>query len=50
MDFSTKYVSTKEAKPVGEVKVVLSNDAYAIGEMIEALINQIEHTRISLMK
>lgn len=29
-------------------KTILSNDAFAITEMIEALINKIEHARVSL--
>ena len=31
-------------------KTVLSNDAYALGSMVEKLLNKIEHTRLSLIK
>ena len=52
MDFNSKY--TTEDKILldkeEEKKVTLSNDAFAIGEMIESLLNKIEQTRRSLMK
>ena len=46
MDFSDKYISAGEKllDPKSE-KVVLSNDAYAIGEMIQNLIKQIAYSR-----
>ena len=31
-------------------KTVLSNDAYALGSMVEKLLNKIEHARVSLIK
>jgi len=40
----TKDKTNKESK-----KVTLSNDAYAICEFIEFLINKVEHARTSMM-
>jgi hypothetical protein len=47
MNFKDKYTNAvdKDSK-----KIELSNDAYAIGETIEQLINKIEHTRLSFKK
>ena len=42
MNFKDKYTNTAEKD-----KTPLSNDAYAIGEMIEKLINKIEHARLT---
>ena len=43
MRFEEKYTNVKEADPK---KIEISNEAYAIGEMIEKLINQLEITRL----
>lgn len=51
MDFTAKYISTKDAAlDLKTTKIILSNDAFAIGEAIAELINKIEHARMSLMK
>lgn len=51
MEFKDKYTTTATADPIKDKdKVVLSSDAFAIGEIIEQLINKIEHTRSSLMR
>ena len=51
MNFKDTYVKESEAlKPENKDKAPLSNDAFAIGDMIEKLINKIEHTRVSLIK
>ncbi len=48
MNFKDKYISEKENAEKKDVKkVLLSNDAFAIGEMIEELIKTIEHARCS---
>jgi len=51
MEFQKRY-TTLEEKDKGENKdkKVISNDAFAIGDMIQELINNIEHTRSSLMR
>lgn len=60
MEFKEKYTTQakidkipKEEKELLEKenkKQPLSNDAYAIGEMIENLINKIEHARVSSLR
>lgn len=64
MNFTDKYITTdKETQiaqqipnedpletPVEEPKLIISNDAYALGEMLQNLIDKIEHARCSLMK
>lgn len=50
MKFKEEYVKESEAlEPEHKDKVPISNDAYAIGDMIERLIEKIEHTRLSLI-
>lgn len=60
MDFKDKY-STKAGEAYNQEdkdgnvvlsipKKVISEDAYALGDMIQELINKIEHARSSLMK
>jgi len=51
MEFGEKYISAAEniAKPDKE-KIALSNDAFAIGEIIAELIKKIEQARVCLMK
>lgn len=49
MDFSNKYISASDkAIDTKSEKAVLSNDAFAIGEMIDELIKKIEHLRLSI--
>ena len=49
MIFTDKYTSESIKLEESEKdKAILSDDAYAIGEVIQALINQIEKTRVSL--
>jgi hypothetical protein len=54
--FSEKYSSLssyeekQEKEKKEEKRIVLSDDAFAIGEIIEQLINKIEHARISIMQ
>ena len=43
MDFKQKYTSSSE-KEAG--KKIISDDAYAIGDMIQELINKIEQARV----
>ena len=48
---SEKYIPTSEkSKPENKDKKVLSDDAFAICEFIEHLINKIEHTRRSFIR
>ena len=43
MKFEDKYISTDEnTKKADTSKIILSDDAYAIGEMIQKLIKKIE--------
>jgi hypothetical protein len=44
--FSEKYTST--TNPVAE-RIVLSDDAFAIGEAIESLFNKVEALRIAMI-
>ena len=46
MKFKDKYTNTKD-KEVG--KIELTNDAYAVSEMIDALIDKIEHARMAMV-
>lgn len=46
MNLKEEYTNTAKQEPD---KIELSNDAYAICQFIESLINKIEHTRKSLM-
>jgi len=49
MDFTDKYISVADkAIDLKSEKVVLSNDAFAIGEMIQELINSIKQVGHSL--
>jgi len=50
MEFKDKYISNKEnsVKPDAK-KMVLSDDAYAISEMINVLIQRIEKARRALV-
>jgi len=61
MGFTDKYTTSekitaetnviildKDLIPVEKDKVVVSNDAFALGDVIQELINKIEHARVSL--
>ena len=49
MSFREKYVITAEAlKPENKDKIAVSNDAFALGDIIQELINKIEHVRCDL--
>jgi hypothetical protein len=51
MELSEKYVNESEKLlPENKDKKILSDDAFAVCEFIELLINKIEHTRRSLIK
>jgi hypothetical protein len=51
MEFRDKYCFAITASlPENKDKIGISNDAFAIGEIIERLINKIENARISLMR
>ncbi len=46
-----KYTNlTEKAKEKNKNKIELSNDAYAICEFIENLINKMEHARRSMLR
>jgi len=48
MRFNEKYTNTAEREIIeNKDKTVLSNDAYAVGEAIQMLIDKIEQTRLS---
>ena len=50
MNFDEKYCSDSEkAKEENKDKKVISDDAFAVGDIIQNLINKIEHTRVSLI-
>lgn len=47
MKFSDKYISEKENAENPDIKkIILSNDAYAIGEMIDELIKKVDYLRL----
>lgn len=47
MDFTNKYISTDESKIKPDAtKLILSNDAYAIGEQIDNLIKQLKRLEL----
>ena len=50
MRFEEKYVdsSEKDAEKI-EDKKIITDDTFAIGEVIQNLIDKIEHTRVSLI-
>ena len=49
MKFTLKYTSESEKeKPENKDKVVISDESFALCEMINELINKIERTRLSL--
>lgn len=51
MIFSEKYISTTDAAlDAKNTKVVIGDDAFAIGEMLSELIKKLEQARISLIK
>ena len=49
MEFKDKYTNTKDKdKNENKDKAVLSDDAFAIGEVIDMLIKKIDQTRVTL--
>jgi len=49
MSFEEKYCGDSEkAKEENKDKKIISNDAFALGDIIQTLINKIEHARLSL--
>jgi len=51
MDFSNKYISSSDSLvDNSDKKIVLSNDAYAIGEMISELIKTLNVLKHSFVK
>lgn len=49
MEFKERYISAAEFQTSpADKRVVLSNDAYSIGEMINELIKKLESLRINL--
>ena len=50
MRFEEKYVnsSEKDAEKIKD-KLIISNDAFAVGDIIQDLIDKIEHTRLGLV-
>ena len=50
MKFKEKYVnsSEKDAEKIKD-KLIISNDAFAVGGIIQDLIDKIEHTRLGLV-
>jgi len=46
MDFKDKYtIECEKTKPKNKEKNVISDDAFAVGEVIDELINKIEQVR-----
>ena len=51
MNFTDKYISEKEnSETLDTKKILLSNDAFAIGDMINELIIKLENVRASFIK
>ena len=51
MEFKEEYTNTTEkGKMENKKKKIISDDAFAIGEMIDRLINKIEQARISMIR
>ena len=51
MEFEEKYISAAEnAITPNPKKVILSNDAYAVGEMINGLILNIKALKLAVVK
>jgi len=51
MKLEEKYTNTTEKdKECNKDKIILSDDAYAVCDFIEILVNKIEHIRLSLNK
>jgi hypothetical protein len=49
MDFTEKYcIDSERLEEKNKDKKILSDDAFAIGEVIDQLIKKIEQTRLSL--
>ncbi|MCK9371378.1 hypothetical protein M0R04_15800 [Candidatus Dojkabacteria bacterium] len=56
MSFNDKYTTTekiaadKTTEKTEEAKTTLSNDAYALGEMVECLKDKIEKLRLAIIR
>jgi len=51
MEFQEKYTSITDKDMIqNKDKKIISDDAFALGEVIQQLIIKIEHARISLIK
>ena len=56
MKLQENYLSDRDFKAMSisdqgkETRAILSDDAYAICDLIETLINKIEHARLSMVK
>lgn len=51
MKLQEKYISsTENSKTPDATKTVLSDDAFAVCEFIEHLVNKIEHARLSMRR
>ena len=49
MEFQEKYAPlTDKDKIQNKDKKIISDDAFAVGDIIQELINKIEHTRLSI--
>jgi len=46
-DFKEKYTDDKTKEPN---KKLISADAFALGELLDSLINKIEHARLTMRK
>jgi len=42
-------IDDSESQKIEEAKTIISNDAFAITDLLNKLINKIEHARISLI-
>ena len=47
MEFKDKYTSATEKEAE---KKIISDDAFALGDMLQELINKLEHVRMSFIK
>jgi hypothetical protein len=51
MEFKDRYVSISEKDKIeNKDKKIISEDAFALGEVIEDLKNKLEHLRITFIK
>ncbi len=51
MEFKEKYTALAEKDKIeNKDKIVISNEAYALGELLEQIFNKLEHLRLSNFK